>query len=112
MYTRLRQLKPESCKAVILEFDERFGKFGEDFIFYDYNDPVNFDENLKHSFDMVVVDPPFLSDECLRKTAETVKFLGKGNVLLCTGRFHLLRTLTIKLNFHSFITPLNSNHEM
>ena len=85
MYNRLRQLKPDSCKAVILEFDKRFAKYGEDFIFYDYNEPLAFEETLKHSFDMVVVDPPFLSDECLTKVAETVKFLGKGKTLLCTG---------------------------
>ncbi|KAI3355697.1 hypothetical protein L3Q82_004298 [Scortum barcoo] len=37
------------------------------------------------SFDVVLADPPYLSEECLRKVAETVKYLSKGKVLLCTG---------------------------
>ncbi|XP_075216053.1 EEF1A lysine methyltransferase 1 isoform X2 [Lycorma delicatula] len=30
-------------------------------------------------------DPPFLSEECLQKTAVTVKFLAKDKIILCTG---------------------------
>ena len=38
------------------------------------------------SFDLVLADPPFLSDECLTKTAVTLKFLAKDKILLCTGK--------------------------
>ncbi|XP_066400904.1 EEF1A lysine methyltransferase 1 isoform X3 [Molothrus aeneus] len=37
------------------------------------------------SFDVVIADPPYLSEECLQKTAETIKYLTKGKILLCTG---------------------------
>ena len=36
---------------------------------------------------MVFADPPFLSDECLTKTAVTVKFMAKEKIILCTGKF-------------------------
>ena len=85
-YHKLRSIKPESCTAVVLEFDDRFRQYGEDFIFYDYNQPLQLPETVqKQSFDVVLADPPFLAEECLLKTAETVKFLTHGKVLLCTG---------------------------
>jgi len=34
---------------------------------------------------LVFADPPFLSDECLTKTAVTVKFMAKEKIILCTG---------------------------
>ncbi|XP_021920955.1 EEF1A lysine methyltransferase 1 isoform X2 [Zootermopsis nevadensis] len=37
------------------------------------------------NFDVVVADPPFLSEECLTKTAVTVKHLAKHKIILCTG---------------------------
>ena len=38
-------------------------------------------------FDMVVMDPPFLNEECLTKESVTAKFLSKGEakVVLCSG---------------------------
>ena len=72
--------------TVLLEYDRRFEIYREKFIFYDYNDPLNLPEGLQEgSFDLVVVDPPFLSKECLSKVAQTVKFLTKEKVILCTG---------------------------
>lgn len=69
--------------------------YGAEYVFYDYNNPLDLPANLvPHSFDIVVADPPYLSEECLKKTAETIKYLTKGNILLCTGRvFHSLNTL-------------------
>lgn len=69
----------------VFEFDKRFSQFGDDFIFYDYNFPLNVPENFKQYFDLVIADPPFLSDECLTKTAETIKYLSKDKIILCTG---------------------------
>ena len=75
LYKKLITLKNETCTAVVLEYDRRFASYGDDFIFYDYNDPLALSSDLKGSFDLVVADPPFLAEECLRKTAETIKFL-------------------------------------
>ncbi len=69
----------------VLEYDTRFEKFGDDFVFYDYNKPLELPKDMEHSYDLVVVDPPFLSEECLTKTAITVRFMAKEKILLCTG---------------------------
>ena len=87
LYHKLRDIKPDGVKLHILEYDSRFEKFGEDFVFYDYNKPLEIHESMKNYYDIVVADPPFLSEECLTKTAITVKFMTKDKILLCTGKF-------------------------
>lgn len=73
----------------IFEFDKRFESFGADFQFYDYSSAL--DENYlieyAESFDLVIADPPFLSEECLEKTSVLVKRLLKydGLIILNTG---------------------------
>lgn len=53
---------------------------------YDYRFPLKLPATLEEgSFDLVVADPPFLSKECLSKTAQTIKYLTKDKVILCTG---------------------------
>ena len=71
--------------VTLFEFDERFSAFGSDFVPYDYNDPLNFPHILIESYDLVIADPPFLSEECLTKTATTIKSLNKGKIIICTG---------------------------
>ena len=76
--------------VTLLEFDRRFDVFKEDFVFYDYRQPLDpiVQERLKpHSFDLVLVDPPFLSRECFEETSRTVRELlvPGGKVLVCSG---------------------------
>ncbi|KAM4700281.1 EEF1A lysine methyltransferase 1 [Discoglossus pictus] len=86
LYQKLKVLAGEDLSVCLLEYDNRFSVYGEDFVFYDYNNPLNLPEKLQpHSFDIVIADPPYLSEECLQKTAETIKYLTKGKILLCTG---------------------------
>lgn len=86
VYQKLKEQHGKDFSVCILEYDKRFSVYGEEFIFYDYSNPLNLPENvLPHSFDIVIADPPYLSKECLSKTAETIKYLTKGKVLLCTG---------------------------
>ena len=62
--------------------------YGEDFVQYDYNRPLELPASLQEgSFGLVVADPPFLSEECLSKTSQTIKYLTKDRILLCTGIF-------------------------
>ncbi|XP_062830702.1 EEF1A lysine methyltransferase 1 isoform X2 [Anolis carolinensis] len=85
IYQKLKEQNNNDFSTCILEYDQRFSVYGAEYIFYDYNDPLNLPASLKeHSFDIVLADPPYLSEECLRKTAETIKYLTKGKVLLCT----------------------------
>uniref|UniRef100_A0A453LTX1 N(6)-adenine-specific DNA methyltransferase 2 n=1 Tax=Aegilops tauschii subsp. strangulata TaxID=200361 RepID=A0A453LTX1_AEGTS len=73
--------------ARLLEYDERFGQYGDDFAFYDYNQPEALPPAMKHAFSIVVADPPYLSQECLEKVAKTVSFLARPE-----GSFLLLLT--------------------
>lgn len=96
LYKKVLEIKPEGCEAKVFEYDRRFSVFGEDFVFYDYKKPFDLPASItEHSFDLVVADPPFLSEECLRKTAETIKYLGKEKIILCTGQ--IMEDLAFKL---------------
>ena len=74
---------------MLLEYDRKFEiLYGNDFVYYDYTKPRELPEKISETyFDIVVADPPYLSEECLKKVSETVKFLTRGKILLCTGRF-------------------------
>nr|XP_033804991.1 EEF1A lysine methyltransferase 1 [Geotrypetes seraphini]XP_033804992.1 EEF1A lysine methyltransferase 1 [Geotrypetes seraphini]XP_033804993.1 EEF1A lysine methyltransferase 1 [Geotrypetes seraphini] len=86
VYQKLKELNTEDLSMCILEYDRRFSVYGDEFVFYDYNDPLNLPDRLEpHSFDLILADPPYLSEECLRKTSETIQYLKKGKVILCTG---------------------------
>jgi hypothetical protein len=85
LYRQLKSSMPHNCSAVCLEYDTRFRIFGKDFVPYDYNQPLDLPPEFEGAFDIVVADPPFLSEECLRKTALTVRYLMKKNVIVCTG---------------------------
>ncbi|KAK3811251.1 MAG: putative N6-adenine methyltransferase-domain-containing protein [Benniella sp.] len=89
-YVKLMSMDPPNSDNLFLfEFDTRFDVYGRQFIHYDYSKPLEFRlaDELKGSVDMIVVDPPFLSEECLTKTLQTVRHLLKkdGKVVLCTG---------------------------
>ena len=32
-----------------------------------------------------MADPPYLTEECLSKTVQTIKYLAKDKIILCTG---------------------------
>ncbi|XP_041858477.1 EEF1A lysine methyltransferase 1 isoform X2 [Melanotaenia boesemani] len=89
VYQKLKQGVVEGSdrvSAVVLEYDRRFATYGDEFIFYDYNKPLSLPSDVApQSFDIVLADPPYLSEECLSKVAATIKYLSKGKVLLCTG---------------------------
>ncbi|MCI4378293.1 hypothetical protein PGIGA_G00214290 [Pangasianodon gigas] len=107
VYQKLKQLESENVdgslcvSAVLLEFDRRFAAYGDEFIFYDYNNPLCLPEDvLPQSFDIVIADPPYLSEECLSKVALTVKYLTKSKILLCTGAImeeHAGRLMDVKI---------------
>lgn len=73
-------------KIYLFEYDKRFQElYNEQFIHYDYNDPLKIPESFSSYFDVVLVDPPYLSEECLEKTLKTVEFVAKDKIILCTG---------------------------
>ena len=58
----------------VFEFDRRWG---EDpcFVFYDFNAPEHVPVHLLDAFDMVVVDPPFITRDVWSKYMQTVKLI-------------------------------------
>ncbi|KAK5653556.1 hypothetical protein OQA88_8815 [Cercophora sp. LCS_1] len=87
-------------KMVLLEHDNRFNVFGEEFIFYDFAQPlIEYKAHLKGSIDRFIVDPPFLSEDCQTKAALTVRWMAKSvedtKLVLCTGE--RMETLVTKV---------------
>ena len=74
----------------LFEYDERFDVFDE-FVKYDFEQPLKLDPQLKGRFDRVLCDPPFLSIDCQTKAAMTVRWLSKPvesgplRIVVCTG---------------------------
>ncbi|CAG5131573.1 unnamed protein product [Candidula unifasciata] len=95
VYRKLVGLKSLNVEVKCLEYDRKFEMFGNDFIFYDFNEPLDLDTCLKNHFDVVIADPPFLSEECLTKTALTLKYLARDKIILCTGA--VMESLALKL---------------
>ncbi|XP_050295807.1 EEF1A lysine methyltransferase 1 [Anthonomus grandis grandis] len=85
LYKLMKDKTDSSAEVTLYEFDQRFAAYGSDFVLYDYKAPLNIPRDKGSYYDIVIADPPFLSEECLTKTAVTVKFLTKGKIILCTG---------------------------
>ncbi|KAK1644015.1 hypothetical protein QYE76_061820 [Lolium multiflorum] len=111
LYAYLKKSSPD-VPARLLEYDERFGRYGADFTFYDYNRPEELPPAMEHAYRIVVADPPYLSQECLEKVAKTVSFLAppEGSfLLLLTGEVQTDRALEL-LNVHPCgFKPQHSN---
>ena len=84
LYKHIKKLDKD-YHVKVFEFDKRFAAYGDDFIFFDYKSPLSIPRELREEFDLVFADPPFLSEECLTKTAVTMKFIGKERMVLCSG---------------------------
>ena len=76
----------------LFEYDSRFARLTplqDTFVNYDYNAPLRYPSALRGKVDRVLADPPFLSDECLTRTAMTVRSLVKkegAKTMVCTGQ--------------------------
>ena len=95
LFLKLKSTFPVQCSCTLLEYDRRFDVHNE-FIFYDYNDPFNLPTSISYppySYDLVIADPPFMSEECLVKTSKTIKHLAKDKILVCTGEKDLPQCL-------------------
>ncbi|KAI9593101.1 N(6)-adenine-specific DNA methyltransferase 2 [Syncephalis fuscata] len=74
MLKKLRVSNP----LLLLEYDERFAVFKNEFCYYDYNEPLapfTENEHLRGSAAVVVVDPPFLNESCFTKIGLTARTL-------------------------------------
>ncbi|XP_037042252.1 protein-lysine N-methyltransferase CG9154 [Bradysia coprophila] len=89
LYDSIRKLD-DAIIVRLFEFDRRFSCYGQDFVFYDYKSVTDNPEYMSEyhqQFDIVLMDPPFLSEECISKLAQTVKLISKptAKLILCSG---------------------------
>lgn len=76
-----------ASKSSVCKIDTAFGK-DPGFVYYDFNKHEELSKDLHGYFDMVVIDPPFITREVWEKYAECAKMLlrndGKGMYLIST----------------------------
>lgn len=69
----------------LMEFDKRFQLLAEKdhFLFYDYHFPEEFDAKLKGKVNRLIIDPPFLNEDCQTKCMyRSLRFLVPIDLLL------------------------------
>ncbi|KAL7482434.1 hypothetical protein ACHAW6_008109 [Cyclotella cf. meneghiniana] len=76
LFFSLSREERESC--ALFDFDTSWGTCSG-YYHYDYNDPENIQESCRGQFDLVVIDPPFISQCVWKQYAITTKLLLKGN---------------------------------
>ena len=116
VFIKLKNLtaaKKDCPKITLLEFDNRFDVF-EEFVHYDFREPLRLPLSMKATYDCVLCDPPFLSPDCHTKAAMTVRWLvkpqlgGEGDsmlrIIVCTGAImeDLIRKLYANIRTTSF----------
>ncbi|KAL2635249.1 hypothetical protein R1flu_006728 [Riccia fluitans] len=74
-------------RSYFFDVDTQWAGF-PNYVRWDYNQPLAIDESFHHSFDCVVIDPPFVTHEVWAKYAETAQLLlsNGGKVILSTIR--------------------------
>ncbi|XP_017033060.1 protein-lysine N-methyltransferase CG9154 [Drosophila kikkawai] len=87
-----KDIKDIHDQVNIFEFDQRFGAYGTDFVYYDFNCIDNNPDYLKEhhkQYDLIVADPPFLSQECITKMSQIISKLQRNpresKLIFCSG---------------------------
>ncbi|KAH8298184.1 hypothetical protein KR018_010558 [Drosophila ironensis] len=87
-----KDIKDVHEHVTIFEFDKRFEAYGTDFVHYDFNCVANNPDYLKEhhgQYDLIVADPPFLSQECISKVSEIITKLQRSKddskLIFCSG---------------------------
>lgn len=82
-------IKSLGAETLIFEYDQRFSKYGPSFVHYDYNEAFQDGvlDDYRDFFDIIIADPPFLSEECIEKMSRIIKKFAKtdAKVVLCSG---------------------------
>ncbi|XP_055592886.1 protein-lysine N-methyltransferase CG9154 [Uranotaenia lowii] len=87
LYQHVKDVHPN---VTLFEFDDRFASIGPDFQHFDYNraQEATYLDDFRESFDVLIADPPFLSEECIEKIGLIVRKLTKpdnSKIILCSG---------------------------
>lgn len=89
LYKSIRNVHPNGVVR-LFEYDKRFEVFNDDFVHYDYKEAAvdaNYLKEYEDYFDIIIVDPPFLSEECIEAVSTLVNRMRRcdTDVLLCSG---------------------------
>ncbi|CAG8954193.1 hypothetical protein HYFRA_00005813 [Hymenoscyphus fraxineus] len=57
----------ERPKIWLLEYDKRFEVFANEFVYYDFNNPLKLPPTMKSTISRFIIDPPFLNEDCQTK---------------------------------------------
>ncbi|TNV75538.1 hypothetical protein FGO68_gene17704 [Halteria grandinella] len=68
--------------AVCFEYDPKFDQKDGRFVLYDFNHPENIPKAYHGSFDLLVIDPPYITREVWLKYAEAITMLLKKDAKL------------------------------
>lgn len=110
-----KEVKEGHIELRLFEFDARFSqKYPDLFVHYDYRNPLNVPAECNQRFDLLIADPPFLSDECLIKVAQTIRLLSSSRnakLLINTGAVmeQLLQRIFADMKRTQF-RPLHKNN--
>jgi hypothetical protein len=74
------------ARCRVLDLDEALGESEPGFVRYDFNRPTELPESLRNAFAMVVIDPPYITEDVWRQYVATAKWLLDGDAgrVLCT----------------------------
>ncbi|KAH8404394.1 hypothetical protein KR222_010634 [Zaprionus bogoriensis] len=84
-------VKDVHANVHIFEYDQRFAAYGADFVHYDFN---AIDQNPDYlqahhkCYDLIIADPPFLSEECMCKMSKIIRCLQRSTdskIVFCSG---------------------------
>ncbi|EQC27721.1 hypothetical protein, variant 2 [Saprolegnia diclina VS20] len=121
-FKALKAMEPERDNVYLFEYDHRFGdKYGDAFAFYDYNNPLDVDTKFHHFFDYVLVEPPYLTSQCLRGFAKTMRLISREvdivdgvevlktpNTFINSGAMHKVMLNELKLVPSGFVPTFES----
>lgn len=89
LYKSMRGIHPNGIVR-LFEFDQRFAVYNEDYVQYDYKSSIIDSQYLSeftNYFDIIIADPPFLSEECIQAVSILINRMRKcdSSIILCSG---------------------------
>jgi EEF1A lysine methyltransferase 1 len=74
----------------LFEYDDRFAVYDQHFVQYDYTKASmsNYLDQHINQFDIIILDPPFLSEECIENMSKIIKKVATqdAKIVLCSGK--------------------------
>ena len=84
VYFSLSESSAPRRTSIVFDYDRQW-EGHPNYCFYDFNDAQTIPTDMHGTFDMCVVDPPFITEDVWRKYAEAVKLcLRPGGTVMCT----------------------------